>query len=76
MTSLLSQYIASTDNTGGSGHELPMAPLAFGAMAMVTFLVLLAVLWAFRGTANKIAAGNPHVDTERPFHGDPTAGKD
>ena len=42
-------------------HELPMAPLAFGVLAFLGFLLLLGVLWFFRGTAAKIAAGNPHV---------------
>jgi hypothetical protein len=42
-------------------HQLPMAPLAFGVLAFVGFLLLLGVLWFFRGTAAKIAAGNPHV---------------
>ena len=48
-------------------RELPMPPIAFGALAMVGFLVLLGVLWAFRGTATKIAGGAPHV---RPSHAD------
>jgi hypothetical protein len=42
-------------------RELPMSPYAYGAVAFCGFLVLLGVLWAFRGTAQKIAAGHgPH----------------
>jgi hypothetical protein len=42
-------------------RELPMSPYAFGAIAFVAFLVALAVLWFFRGAAQKIAAGHgPH----------------
>ena len=39
-------------------RELPMPPLAFGVLAFCAFLVLLGVLWAFRGTAQKLAAGH------------------
>jgi hypothetical protein len=74
MTSSLSHLIASTEHTGDTSRELAMSPLAFGILAMVAFLVLLAVLWAFRGTAAKIAAGNPHSDRDYPFQGDPQAG--
>ena len=42
-------------------RELPMSPYAFGAISMVAFLALLAVLWFFRGVGQKIAAGHgPH----------------
>ncbi|MBO1765245.1 MULTISPECIES: hypothetical protein [Allobranchiibius] len=34
-------------------HELPMAHLAYGAIAFCVFLALLAVLWSFRNTAGK-----------------------
>lgn len=39
-------------------RELPMSPYAFGVIAFVSFLALLAVLWAFRGTAQKHALGH------------------
>jgi hypothetical protein len=39
-------------------RELPMSPYAFGALAFVSFLLLLGILWGFRGTAQRIAAGN------------------
>ena len=39
-------------------RELPMSPYAFGAIAFVSFLALLGVLWGFRGTAQKLAAGH------------------
>jgi hypothetical protein len=53
-------------------RELPMSPYAFGAIAFVGFLVLLAVLWFFRGAAAKIAAGGgPHGGE---YHGEGQAG--
>ena len=39
-------------------RELPMSPYAFGAIAFISFLVLLGILWGFRGTAQKLAAGH------------------
>ncbi len=48
-------------------RELPMPPLAYGIIAMVLFILLLALLWSFRGTAYKVrdkhsrpAAGGHH----------------
>jgi hypothetical protein len=42
-------------------RELPMSPYAFGAIAFCSFLALLGILWGFRGTAQKLAAGHgPH----------------
>ena len=55
MSSSLSNLVAATEE---HAHELPMPPEAFGALAIVSFLVLLGVLWAFRGTAQKLAG--PH----------------
>lgn len=46
-------------------RELPMPPVAYGLLALVGFGLLLAILWSFRGTAQKIrdvgqtAADNP-----------------
>ncbi|KGN39904.1 hypothetical protein [Knoellia aerolata] len=34
-------------------HDLPMPPWAFGVLALASFALLLAVLWAFRGTAQR-----------------------
>ena len=34
-------------------RELPMSPYAYWAISFASFLVLLAVLWAFRNTAAK-----------------------
>ncbi|NYG05823.1 ABC-type nickel/cobalt efflux system permease component RcnA [Phycicoccus badiiscoriae] len=42
----------------GQTRELPMSPYAFGAIAFVCFLVLLGVVWMFRGTAQRIAVGH------------------
>lgn len=45
-------------------HELPMPAYLYGVIALVIFALLLAVTWAFRGTAAKL--GNPN-------HGKPGA---
>ena len=42
----------------GHTRELPMSPYAFGAVAFISFLALLGILWAFRGTAQKHAFGH------------------
>jgi hypothetical protein len=57
MSSSLSNLYAAAE----APRELPMPPIAYGALAFIGFLLLLGVLWTFRGTAAKIAAGNPHV---------------
>jgi hypothetical protein len=57
MSSVTSLVAAAEEHT----RELPMSPYAFGAIAFAAFLLGLAVLWFFRGTAQKIAAGHgPH----------------
>ncbi len=35
-------------------RELPMPALMYGIVAMLIFLLLLALLWSFRGTAYKV----------------------
>ena len=72
MTSSLSHLYAAHVFAAAEEHtnELPMPPIAFGALAMVAFLVLLGVLWAFRGTANKIAGGAHGVHTAPGHHAD------
>lgn len=57
MTSSLSHLFAAAEE---QQREMPMPPVAYGALAMVAFLVLLAVLWFFRGTAQKSAGGHAH----------------
>ena len=37
-----------------AAHQLPMAPVAYAAIAFGAFLAGLAVLWSFRNTANKV----------------------
>ena len=37
-------------------QELPLPTYAYGVIALVTFAFLLAVTFAFRGTANKVPA--------------------
>ena len=72
MTSSLSHLYAAHVFAATEEHanELPMSPIAFGALAMVAFLVLLGVLWAFRGTANKIAGPAHGVHTTPGHHAD------
>lgn len=57
MTSSLSNLFAAAEEPL---RELPMSPYAFGAIAFIAFLALLGVLWGFRGTAQKLAAGSHH----------------
>jgi hypothetical protein len=56
MSSSLGHVFAAAEQ---AHRELPMPPVAFGVLALVAFGLGLAVLWAFRGTANKVA-GPPH----------------
>jgi hypothetical protein len=35
-------------------RELPMSPTLYGVLFMAAFLLLLALVWAFRGTAYKV----------------------
>ena len=61
MSSSLSNVFAAAEE---NARELPMSPYAFGALAMVCFLVLLGVLWAFRGVAQKQAGVHLSHDDE------------
>ena len=54
MSSSLPNLFAAAEETH---RELPMPPIVFGGLAMAAFLLLLGVLWFFRGTAQKIAVG-------------------
>jgi hypothetical protein len=63
MSSLLNLSAASEEHL----RELPMPPYAFGGIAMLAFLVLLGVLWSFRGVAQKIATTD---NTAHATHGD------
>ncbi|MEI2777734.1 MAG: hypothetical protein V9G19_17560 [Tetrasphaera sp.] len=45
-------------------RELPMPAYMYAVIALLAFALLLAVTWAFRGTAAKL--GDPH---RRPGHG-------
>jgi hypothetical protein len=48
MSSSLSNLFAAAEE---QTRELPMAPYAFGGLAMLGFLLLLGILWSFRGVA-------------------------
>ena len=58
MSSSLSNLLtAAEENT----RERPLPAQAFGAIAFVGFMLLLGVLWSFRGTAQKISGQHlPH----------------
>jgi hypothetical protein len=58
MSSSLANLYAAAE---GQGHELPMSPYAYGAIALLAFVLLLAVLWAFRGTAQRMSGGHMHT---------------
>jgi hypothetical protein len=64
MSLSLSHLLAASEEPA---RALPMPPVAYGALAFIGFLLLLGVLWSFRGTAAKLGAGTAHV------HGHDTA---
>ena len=49
------------------GRELPMPTWLYGVIAFALFMLALAFLWAFRGTAQKWA--HEAEDQAHPFHG-------
>lgn len=51
----------------GEGRELPMPTWLYGVIAFALFLVGLALVWAFRGSAQKYAREGD--DRAQPFHG-------
>lgn len=65
MSSSLSNLMAAAEE---HTRELPMSPYAFGAIAFAGFLVLLGVLWAFRGTAQKLAGPHESHDHDGGAH--------
>jgi len=65
MSSSLSHLFAATEE---QTRELPMSPYAFGGLAMLGFLALLGVLWAFRGTAQKVSGAYLPHDREDGAH--------
>jgi hypothetical protein len=50
-------------------RELPMPPYAIGALAFCSFLALLGILWGFRGSAQKLAAGHGAHGSEHQHDG-------
>lgn len=59
--------LVRAEGAAGGHRELPMSPVAYGIIAMVLFILLLALLWSFRGAAYKVrdkhsrpAAGGHH----------------
>jgi hypothetical protein len=47
-------------------RELPMPPIVFGLLAFTGFMILLGVLWFFRGVGHKIAVGGTAHTTHAP----------
>ncbi len=62
MSSSLGHLFAAAEE---AHRELPMPPVAFGVVALAAFGFGLVVLWAFRGTAHKIAGPQDHRTDER-----------
>jgi hypothetical protein len=56
-SSLANVLTAAEEHT----RELPMSPYAYGGLALLGFALLLGVLWAFRGTAQKMSSGHVHT---------------
>lgn len=51
---MVPQVLVAAAEVAGEHHtELPMPPLAYGAIAMAGFVVLFLVTWAFRGVSTK-----------------------
>ncbi len=55
---MLAAYFVLLEGTSGvpenPGHtELPMAPEAYGLIALAVFAVLLLITWAFRSTGSR-----------------------
>ncbi|PRY54129.1 hypothetical protein BCF74_12538 [Knoellia remsis] len=63
MTSYAARVLTSEEVV----NELPLPAWGFGVLALVIFAILLAVLWAFRGNAQKYTPDserNDHHSTE------------
>ena len=58
MSSSLANVFAAAEE---QAHELPMAPAMYGLLALLAFAILLAVLWFFRGTAQRMSGGHAHT---------------
>ena len=57
MSSSLANVLAAAEE---HGRELPMSPYMYGGLALLGFALQLAVLWAFRGTAQRMSGGHAH----------------
>jgi len=56
-SSLVNLYTAAEEHT----RELPMSPYLFGALSLLGFVLLLGVLWMFRGAAGHMSGGQAHT---------------
>ncbi len=65
-TSLIALAAEGAEKT----HTLPMPAVMYPIIALVAFALLLAVTWAFRGTAAKLGEGDPiRGDQAKARHG-------
>ncbi|GAB3579328.1 hypothetical protein [Calidifontibacter terrae] len=60
MTSRVLTMIAEPDVPALHEHELPMAHLAYGGIALLVFFLMLGVLWSFRNTSPKVSEQDGH----------------
>lgn len=69
MTSALTLLAAADDGGHHVVNELPFEPIIFGVIAIVAFLALLGLLYAFRNTLaldpHGVAEGHRDPDTAR-----------
>lgn len=63
----LAGALAAAEGEGRELRELPMPTWLYGVIAFALFLAALALVWAFRGTAQKYAREGD--DRAHPFHG-------
>lgn len=74
---MLSTVVSYAAEAAPEHHiELPFSHWGFGGIALALFAFMLAALWSFRGTANKVSDHEGHVvhgdhDVPRTAHGDP-----
>ena len=65
MSSSLSNLFAAAE---APKRELPMPPVAFGLLMFLGFMVLLGVLWFFRGAAQNVAGPTALGDQQGSHH--------
>ncbi len=70
LAAMTSAMLATAAEGAEAGVDLPLSPLAFGLLALLSFLALLGLLWSFRNTlALDPSALKHHDDLGRPTPG-------